>query len=301
MASKSTQTRTTLLSLPNELHLLIADSLSQPDLTALLRTSRHFHTLITPRLHAHLLTSSRAGTLALNAAAKLPSPDALRYLLKLGIRDRSPRPWCPHTPLHVAALYGNLQSIILLISRGACVNAMDYYSYCTPLHSAIGSFCASPEIVKTLLVNGADVEAVNLHGVAPLGMARKYQRGDLFWILREHGAMLIGSNGCWNSAMERTTDMNPSSGMGWHNLWDGLRISRRSKGGGTGFREAVREVMRGLKEKTGGETPCRDGLGAVDEEWVSLMKCRAAAERKRTSRWGRPTSWRNSIFNDGPS
>uniref|UniRef100_H3G5N5 Uncharacterized protein n=1 Tax=Phytophthora ramorum TaxID=164328 RepID=H3G5N5_PHYRM len=62
------------------------------------------------------------------------------------------------TPLHVAARYGYVETVELLLSRGASVSALSKDNS-TPLHFA--ACCNSLEVVALLLKGGADVNAVD--------------------------------------------------------------------------------------------------------------------------------------------
>ncbi len=69
------------------------------------------------------------------------------------------------TPLAVTAIYGYTASAMLLINGGADINAPGNDGS-TALHAA--AFFCRPEIVKSLLAKGANVNAQNLKGETPL-------------------------------------------------------------------------------------------------------------------------------------
>ena len=81
------------------------------------------------------------------------------------------------TPLHEAAQSGNAAKCEQLIKAGADVNAMDPDYGLTPLHWASQSAnwalqSAKADIVRALLVGGADKDAKNNNGQTPLDLAR---------------------------------------------------------------------------------------------------------------------------------
>ncbi|MCL2104127.1 MAG: ankyrin repeat domain-containing protein [Kiritimatiellaeota bacterium] len=71
------------------------------------------------------------------------------------------------TPLHWAAICGNIEAIKFLVSQGADVNARDSKGY-TPLHQAARG---NIEAVKFLVSKGADVNAKNILGGTPADVA----------------------------------------------------------------------------------------------------------------------------------
>jgi uncharacterized protein len=81
------------------------------------------------------------------------------------------------SPLHLAAFFGHLETVRLLLRRGAEVSAPAERSFepgVTPLQSAIAG--GHTEIALELMEGGADVRARTADGVTPLHAAA--QRGD---------------------------------------------------------------------------------------------------------------------------
>lgn len=76
------------------------------------------------------------------------------------------------TPLHIAALWGRLETVKLLISNGANINAYDNKSE-TPLHKA--TLGARPEVAQLLIENGATVNPENKWGRTPLALVMECQ------------------------------------------------------------------------------------------------------------------------------
>ncbi|XP_039322356.1 ankyrin repeat domain-containing protein 27 isoform X4 [Saimiri boliviensis] len=80
-----------------------------------------------------------------------------------------------HTPLHVAALYGQASLIDLLVSKGAVVNATDYHG-ATPLHLACQKGYQS--VTLLLLHYKASTEVQDNNGNTPLHLACTYGHED---------------------------------------------------------------------------------------------------------------------------
>ncbi|MEN0016488.1 MAG: ankyrin repeat domain-containing protein [Bacteroidota bacterium] len=58
------------------------------------------------------------------------------------------------TPLHLAAAYGNVEAVHLLLRAGALADEYDW-EYCTPLHRAV--IRKHAEVIKVLLDAGVDI------------------------------------------------------------------------------------------------------------------------------------------------
>src|SRR5690349_7649772 len=80
------------------------------------------------------------------------------------------------TPLHYAALEGNVPAIESLLAAGASPNAQDDNGW-TPLHFAAQE--RRLEAAELLLARGADPSIVDSHGNGPLGTAVFNARGDI--------------------------------------------------------------------------------------------------------------------------
>ncbi len=108
------------------------------------------------------------------AAMYNENPVAIQALLNAGAdlnarADYTPLITYSQTPLHTAALFGNLVAIQALLNAGADPNAKDYHTW-TPLHRAV-KYSENPEIVKTLLNAGADPKARTRDKRTPLHFA----------------------------------------------------------------------------------------------------------------------------------
>jgi ankyrin repeat protein len=91
------------------------------------------------------------------------------------------------TPLHLAAIEGQIEDMGVLLSNGADVNIKTNKGM-APLHSAV--IGKQPEAVNFLLKYGADVNAPNAIGGTPIFYAVLKDRIDLAETLLAHGASL---------------------------------------------------------------------------------------------------------------
>jgi len=77
------------------------------------------------------------------------------------------------TPLHVAALGGDMAEVSRLVEAGADVNAVSVYQ-ATPLHWAVQGSSVKPDILSYLVEHGADVNAKNMWGATPLHLTSSF-------------------------------------------------------------------------------------------------------------------------------
>jgi ankyrin repeat protein len=89
------------------------------------------------------------------------------------------------TPLHWAAMYGQVESCETLISRGAKLDAVDDCGH-TPLWWAISG--GEVDVVRRLIARGADINTADAEGRTPLQHAVKRGHKEIAAILRKRGA-----------------------------------------------------------------------------------------------------------------
>ena len=141
-----------------ELCLLITEDLPIPDLYSLLRTCRGLSRILTPRL------------------------------LELGLRDVGEL-----TALQWAAERGHKSLVLLAISNGAKVNkTTKRWPYSTALHLAAMSERPNRDIIRTLVSEGARIEAKDSFRETPLFRAVEAGRAQAIEELLIQGAIVRG-------------------------------------------------------------------------------------------------------------
>ena len=118
-------------------------------------------------------SSSNPGLGVLYLAIKLDNPKAVKLLLAAGCdvetkNDSDTSGWAGETSLLAATFWRRIEIAELLIQAGANVNATTE-KHVLPLHEAVRM--EYPEMVKLLLKNGADAQAVDHTGRTPLEYA----------------------------------------------------------------------------------------------------------------------------------
>ncbi|NPB02970.1 MAG: ankyrin repeat domain-containing protein [Thermotogae bacterium] len=116
------------------------------------------------------------------AAASVGDVEALKCWLK---RNKDYRGKSGETPLHVAALNGNLKAVIYLLEMGVSPNDRDKRGR-TPLHLA--AIREHYDVVKALVDAGADPNAQDEDGNTPLHYAAVVGSLKIVKFLLERGA-----------------------------------------------------------------------------------------------------------------
>jgi len=110
--------------------------------------------------------------------------DAALLLMENGAEINNVRDKDGRTPLHLAALNGNKEVVLILIENGAFVNDKNSYNI-TPLHFAAA---VNKEITEILIENGADVNVRNNKKETPLDIAKKCDQEEIVELLKKYGA-----------------------------------------------------------------------------------------------------------------
>lgn len=100
------------------------------------------------------------------------------------------------TPLHIAALKGHRDIVMLLAEYGADLDCQDNGGH-TPLHLAVEGSCI--QTVEVLVNKGADVNVKSKSDATPLHLSRMLHRDDIAQILLDFGAVSfesLTSNNC---------------------------------------------------------------------------------------------------------
>ena len=134
-----------------------------------------------------LLADAGPESLTIHEAAAMGVVPRLAQLL-----DQDPsqvNAWSPDgfQPLALAAFFGRPPAVELLLARGAEVSTPARHQFhVTPLHAALAG--PTPDIARTLIAAGADVNARQQGGVTPLQAAAANGALDLVRVLLAHGA-----------------------------------------------------------------------------------------------------------------
>lgn len=154
-----------LSALPNELLLMLADNLSEPDLNSLLQTQRHFHALFNGYLYKRSVRDH--GNRTLYWACWRGVDTVARRLLDLGANPETRYAAGWNVPRHWGYLVYNCASPLL----------------CAIQHD-------NPNVVKVLLEHGVNVDKQGNEEMNPLELATMHCKEAIVRILIEHGAKL---------------------------------------------------------------------------------------------------------------
>jgi ankyrin repeat protein len=152
--------------------LLAAGAALQSDddpyrITPLMQASRHGHVEVAQILLKAGADPNRRDHVddtALHGAALARSPAVTALLLQAGADPNVVGKYLLMTPLHVAATYGNVDTVRALIAARAGLEARDHKGR-TPL--AVAAALDSAPVVGALLEGGADPDARDAEGITP--------------------------------------------------------------------------------------------------------------------------------------
>ena len=144
-----------------------------------------------------IYNQDRRGRSMTTMSPKKPEADPLYYAAMLGFRDLAEHLIAKHpehinarggdevTPMHIAAKYGHVDVLSLLLEHGAGVDVQGKHSF-TPLYLA--SWSGKLEVGEFLLDCGADINARGQGGATPLSGALHEGRFDFVRMLVKRGA-----------------------------------------------------------------------------------------------------------------
>jgi ankyrin repeat protein len=104
-------------------------------------------------------------------------------------------------PLQLAAFFGRREAAELLLARGGDVQSVARNNFkVTALHAALAG--PAPDIARSLIAAGADVNAQQQDGVTPLHEAAANGQLELVQLLLERGADVSAQDGKGRSAVD---------------------------------------------------------------------------------------------------
>lgn len=157
----------TLLVLPNELLLAIAEILPQPSINALARTNCRCYDLLNPVLYAYNVQTHHGD--ALHWAASHGQPEAAWKSLRQGANVESEDHKTKFRPLMQAARLGYADVVALLVAHGADVHAKDTNSSRDAITWAV--LRNNTDVVRILLDHGVDPNSQDMKGYKFLHIA----------------------------------------------------------------------------------------------------------------------------------
>lgn len=128
---------------------------------------------------------------ALHLAAQTGNIEVVRLLLARGA-DSSRVDGRGHKPFHTAAYYGHMEISSLLAKHLSILEKQRNNPYMSPLHKAVEA--KHYEIVKLLVIKGANVEARNHKGETVIHTAARIGSHDIVTLLLEKRAKLNVTN-----------------------------------------------------------------------------------------------------------
>lgn len=122
----------------------------------------------------------------MRGAARSRCVECVRLLIGAGGNVSSATPSSGVTPIHEAAARGDLESVRLMIAKGADARIADKRGY-TPLMRAALSYTPNPAVIEELLTLGAAGDARNEDGDTALSIARRFGETPIVARLRKAG------------------------------------------------------------------------------------------------------------------
>ncbi len=220
----------------------------------------------------------KSGLTPLIMAAKSGAVETVKLLLARGaeVNDKGVSGW---TPLHAATKSGKKEIVELLLAKGANVHAGVGREVSTPLHWA--AMLSKVDLVDLFLSKGAGLESKDANGRTPLLVAAESGDREMMLLLLSKGADL------------QAKDSDGSSALHWamNNEHQDVRDLLASKGGSLDIFEAsalgdVGQVTRQLKENPGlvhatSKLPVEEGgwsIQATPLQWAASQNQKAVAE-----------------------
>ncbi|KAJ5389448.1 uncharacterized protein N7496_000516 [Penicillium cataractarum] len=173
-----------LLLLPNEVLLMIAEEAPQKDMNSMAQLNRFFYSLINRRLYARNVKYS--GSSGLTWATIHGHLATFQHFIKAGVDITKSTNPITHGLFHLAAKHGKVEVAQLLIEHGARINRFDN-SFKSPLHLAATYGHAA--VVELLLKHGATLNENTNNYVPenPLHIAAKYGHTEVVRLLLQAG------------------------------------------------------------------------------------------------------------------
>jgi ankyrin repeat protein len=122
------------------------------------------------------------GTVLQKFLAEMPELPEFTGILPVGVHTRGV--W-QSTPLHIAAVRGDVAAIAALLDAGADIQSRGEHGY-SPLHEAVEQ--GHSEAVRLLLERGASLDATSDDGHTPIQSAQILKEQGIERLLRGHAA-----------------------------------------------------------------------------------------------------------------
>lgn len=197
-----------LLEVPNELLLLIAEVLDPKDLGAFLRVNRRFASLLTSPLYSLTLHDNYAVS-AFKCAARNRCDHIIKFMISKGANLEA-RGLDGRTALTWATMIGNEAAAKILLENGASTR--------DALHSAARFGWAG--MVRLLVDGGVDVDGRIANLATPLHMAAMYGWVDVIRALLDHGADILA-----RKEMPDSTDQGTAAHLAaWYGHKDAVKV-----------------------------------------------------------------------------